>query len=168
MLEIVWFKRDLRVHDHAPLVQAMQFEAAAGLLVIEPQWLNSPECDAQHVAFYLACAQDLQRELAALGLPLLVRTGSMPQVLEDLRRHWEPDWIRELEDHDGVMINDLPPAPDFAAARIVPHLDPVQRTLWTEWSKAAGWNAVPRGGIDWSELNALQQHPQKIDPWWRP
>lgn len=85
---LVWFKRDLRLLDHAPLVQAMQFESAAGLLVIEPQWLQSPECDPQHVAFQLACAAELQAKLADLGLPLLVRTGPMPAVLQQLRQQW--------------------------------------------------------------------------------
>jgi deoxyribodipyrimidine photo-lyase len=85
---LVWFKRDLRLLDHAPLAQAMQFESAAGLLVIEPEWLHSPECDPQHVAFYLACAAELQAKLAALGLPLLVRTGSMPAVLQALHQQW--------------------------------------------------------------------------------
>lgn len=136
-----------------------------------------PRADREEFAAYARESQQRQerraeaarlRIVAKIDQQLGLTATQRHDVLEDLRRHWEPDWIRELEDHDGVMINDLPPAPDFAAARIVPHLDPVQRTLWTEWSKAAGWNAVPRGGIDWSELNALQQHPQKIDPWWRP
>ena len=85
---LVWFKRDLRLLDHAPLLEAMKFESAAALLVLEPQWLHSPECDPQHVAFQLACAAELQAKLAALGLPLLVRTGSMPAVLQDLREQW--------------------------------------------------------------------------------
>ena len=32
---LVWFKRDLCVHDHVTL------------FVIEPEWLRSPECDLQ-------------------------------------------------------------------------------------------------------------------------
>jgi deoxyribodipyrimidine photo-lyase len=83
---LVWFKRDLRVRDHAPLAEAMRFERALGLVVIEPEWLNSPECDPRHVCFLLACVADLQRELAALGLPLLVRVGPAVAVLEGLRR----------------------------------------------------------------------------------
>ena len=82
---LVWFKRDLRVRDHAPLAQAMHFNRAIGLVVIEPQWLQSPECDPRHVGFMLACVAELQRDLAALGLPLLVRTGDMLQVLQALR-----------------------------------------------------------------------------------
>ncbi len=82
---LVWFKRDLRVRDHAPLAAAMQFENALGLVVIEPQWLASPECDPRHVGFMLACVAELQRDLAARGLPLLVRIGAMPRVLQTLR-----------------------------------------------------------------------------------
>ncbi len=85
---LVWFKRDLRVRDHAPLAEAMHFESALGLVVIEPQWLQSPECDPRHVGFLLDCVAELQRDLAARGLPLLVRTGSMPQVLQTLRREF--------------------------------------------------------------------------------
>ena len=85
---LVWFKRDLRVRDHAPLAEAMHFDKAIGLVVIEPQWLESPECDPRHVGFLLACVAELQRDLAACGLPLLVRTGAMPQVLQSLRREF--------------------------------------------------------------------------------
>ena len=85
---LVWFKRDLRVRDHAALVEAVHFENALGLVVIEPQWLESPECDPRHVGFMLDCVAALQRDLAAHGLPLLVRTGDMPQVLASLRREF--------------------------------------------------------------------------------
>jgi deoxyribodipyrimidine photo-lyase len=83
---LVWFKRDLRVRDHAPLAEAMHFERALALVVIEPQWLASAECDPRHVGFLLDCVAPLQNDLAARGLPLIVRTGSMPQVLQDLRQ----------------------------------------------------------------------------------
>ncbi len=85
---LVWFKRDLRTRDHAPLAEAMRFENALGLVVIEPQWLDSPECDPRHVAFLLDCVAQLKADLAQRGLPLLVRCGAMPQVLQDLRREF--------------------------------------------------------------------------------
>lgn len=46
---LVWFKRDLRVRDPAPLVAAQGCAEALGLFIVEPAWLNSPECDSQHV-----------------------------------------------------------------------------------------------------------------------
>ncbi|MBA4344375.1 MAG: deoxyribodipyrimidine photolyase [Methylibium sp.] len=82
---LVWFKRDLRVRDHAPLAEALHFEQALALLVIEPQWLASPECDPRHVAFLLDCVSELQAELAGRGLRLIVRCGDMLEVLQSLR-----------------------------------------------------------------------------------
>jgi deoxyribodipyrimidine photo-lyase len=81
---LVWFKRDLRVHDHAPLVAAQRCADAVGLFIIEPEWLQSPECDAQHVDFVLRCLDELRGALAARGLPLLVRVGSALPVLTAL------------------------------------------------------------------------------------
>jgi deoxyribodipyrimidine photo-lyase len=83
---VVWFKRDLRLRDQAPLAEAMCFERAIGLVVIEPEWLSSPECDPRHIGVLLDCVAELQRDLAALGLPLLVRTGSMQQVLQTIQQ----------------------------------------------------------------------------------
>lgn len=81
---LVWFKRDLRVHDHAPLVAALAHTDALALLVFEPDWLQSPECDASHVDFALGCLSELRVALASRGMPLLVRQGSMTDVLAQL------------------------------------------------------------------------------------
>ena len=83
-LAIVWFKRDLRVGDHAPLVAAAARDRAIGLFIIEPEWLGSPECDRRHVAYTLACLQTLRADLAGLGLMLCVRVGSACDVLAAL------------------------------------------------------------------------------------
>ena len=81
---LVWFKRDLRIHDHAALVAAQSHHDALALFVIEPEWLQSPECDSSHVAFALGCLAELRTALAQRGMPLLVRTGSCVSVLAQL------------------------------------------------------------------------------------
>ena len=81
---LVWFKRDLRVHDHAPLVAACSHADALALFVFEPDWLHSPECDVSHVDFALDCLAELRHALAERGMPLLVRHGSMVDVLAQL------------------------------------------------------------------------------------
>ncbi len=83
---VVWFKRDLRWRDHAPLAAAQRFESAVALYVLEPAWLQSAECDARHISFALACVEELRTSLAARGLPLLVRVGPVPEVLQALRQ----------------------------------------------------------------------------------
>ena len=81
---LVWLKRDLRVHDHAALCEAQTYRAAAALFVIEPEWLQSPECDASHVDFTLQCLTELRAALALRGMPLLVRVGAILPVLTQL------------------------------------------------------------------------------------
>ena len=81
---LVWFKRDLRIHDHAALVAAQSHTDALALFVIEPEWLQSPECDASHVDFALGCLSELRAALAQRGMPLLVRVGSCVQVLSQI------------------------------------------------------------------------------------
>jgi deoxyribodipyrimidine photo-lyase len=81
---LVWFKRDLRIHDHAPLVAAQAQGEALALFIIEPAWLQSPECDASQVDFALTCLSELRAALAQRGLPLLVRVGAAVSVLAQL------------------------------------------------------------------------------------
>ena len=78
---LVWFKRDLRVRDHAPLVAALEHDEAQALFIVEPTWLHSAECDSQHVAFALACLGELRASLAGLALPLHVVVGEAIAVL---------------------------------------------------------------------------------------
>ncbi len=86
-MHIVWLKRDLRSVDHAPLAVAAGLPGPAlALYVLESAWLDSPECDTQHVAFVLECLAELRPRLAARGLPLWVRVGPVLQVLDGLRR----------------------------------------------------------------------------------
>ena len=81
---LVWFKRDLRQDDHAPLAAAQHFESALGLFIIEPEWLASPEFSTAHLQFALDSLAPLRASLAARGLPLLVRVGAAAEVLADL------------------------------------------------------------------------------------
>ena len=85
---LVWLKKDLRCSDHTPLALAAGFDAAAAIYVIEPEWLASAEFDAQHLAFALSCLEPLRADLAARGMPLLVRVGSVVDVFTTLRREF--------------------------------------------------------------------------------
>lgn len=127
---LVWFKRDLRVRDHAPLAEATHFDNALGLVVIEPQWLESPECDPRHVGFLLDCVAELKGDLAAHGLPLLVRTGAMPQVLQSLRREFR---FTHLFSHEET-------GPGWSYARDL---------AVAEWCRHQGahWTESPQTGV---------------------
>ena len=59
-LELVWFKRDLRVADHRPLAKAAATgRAVAGLYVIEPSFWARPEYSARQYGFLLETLGEL-------------------------------------------------------------------------------------------------------------
>ncbi len=50
-VQLVWFKRDLRVRDHLPLAQAARRGPVIGLYLYEPRLLDAPESDAAQLHF---------------------------------------------------------------------------------------------------------------------
>lgn len=81
-MEIVWFKRDLRVHDHAPLVAA----CASGrpvlpLYIVEPALWQQADVSGRQFAFLAESLADLDRSLTARGAGLVVRVGDAVEVL---------------------------------------------------------------------------------------
>jgi deoxyribodipyrimidine photo-lyase len=88
MTTLIWLKRDLRLLDHAPLAAAAALGPALALYVLEPAWLQSPECDAQHVARVLSALADVRRRLGERGLSLVVQVSGVVEVLHRLHvRH---------------------------------------------------------------------------------
>ena len=86
-VHVVWFKRDLRVLDHAPLWWATQMEAPVlPLYIAEPSFLRAHNFDPAHWSFTQACLAELRDQLAGLGQPLVVRVGEAVQTLQSLSR----------------------------------------------------------------------------------
>ena len=127
---LVWFKRDLRVRDHAPLAMAAQAQAAAALFIVEPAWLQSAECDSSHVAFALDCLDELRQALTARGLPLLVRVGEARQVLQQVHALFP---FTQLLSHEETG-----PAWSYARDRAV--------AAWCR-QRSVAWQEIPQSGV---------------------
>jgi deoxyribodipyrimidine photo-lyase len=83
-LQVVWFKRDLRVADHAPLCAAAAAGPVLPLFVFDPRVLAAPDFSAQHLGFVRECLDALAQTLAPLGARLHVTTGATVEVLDRL------------------------------------------------------------------------------------
>jgi len=81
---IVWFKRDLRIADHAPLVAAAASGPVLPLWIVEPGQWRAPEASARQYLFQAESAAELSADLAALGQPLVVRVGEPVEVFRAL------------------------------------------------------------------------------------
>jgi deoxyribodipyrimidine photo-lyase len=73
---LVWLKRDLRIHDHAPLSMASkQCEGggkALAFYVLEQDYWNSDKASPEQQAFVLECLRDLKTRLGEIGCRLHV------------------------------------------------------------------------------------------------
>ncbi|MEM9072464.1 MAG: FAD-binding domain-containing protein [Myxococcota bacterium] len=90
-MQVVWLKRDLRVHDHAPLAEAALRAGEGGapvvvLYVHEPSYWAATEHDAAQFAFIQECLAELDVALRERGAFLTQRVGEMPDVLDALHR----------------------------------------------------------------------------------
>ena len=130
-LQIVWFKRDLRTADHAPLTAA----ASSGhpvlcLWIYEPSWPQSPEFDASHLEFANECLESLDRSLRLLGNRLITRCGHATDVLEHL---WRETGFTHLWSHEET-------GPDWTYTR--------DRAVaaWCQ-SRRISWSELPQHGV---------------------
>ena len=80
-LAVVWFKRDLRVFDHLPLMQASGLSAVLPLYVYEPEIIRAQDFSAQHLCFINECLTELDQALSGRGSPLMIQHGEITSVL---------------------------------------------------------------------------------------
>jgi deoxyribodipyrimidine photo-lyase len=85
--QVVLFKRDLRVTDHRPLVEAARRGPVVPLVVVEPGLWAQADASARQWAFAQESLLELREDLAALGAPLVARVGEVIGVLTELGGH---------------------------------------------------------------------------------
>ena len=140
MTGVVWFKRDLRVHDHAPLCAAVQYGPVLALYVHEPSLLHSPLFDAAHGVFIAQSLAALDTALAQRGNRLLQYQGEVVPVLQALHQ-----------------------ATGFT--RLWSHEETGQRLTWDRDRAVAGWCRAR--GVHWTELaqNGVVRRLRSRDGW---
>jgi deoxyribodipyrimidine photo-lyase len=73
---ILWYRRDLRVHDHPALLRAThEFERIVPVFVFDDALLAGRYRSAPRTAFMLGCLRDLDASLRERGSGLVVRHG---------------------------------------------------------------------------------------------
>ena len=85
MLNILWFRRDLRVSDHQPLLNAVADGLVAPIVIVEPEYWAQPFASARQWRFAGRAITALRSKLAVIGAPLVVRTGDAIETIESLQ-----------------------------------------------------------------------------------
>ena len=92
-MQVLWFKRDLRLSDHLPLFEAMRNAKHHGLVlplyIHEPSQIADAHTARQHQLFVHECLDDLQQQLVDVGGYLHEELGEAVEVLAALHAQFK-------------------------------------------------------------------------------
>ncbi len=84
-IQIVWFKRDLRITDHRPMFEAsINSIPTLPIYIVETDYWKQPFASKRHWSFIHDSLTDLRKDLKNIGQSLIVRSGSVKKIFEEL------------------------------------------------------------------------------------
>ena len=103
--QLVWFKRDLRVKDHEPFVEACRRGPVQAFYTFEPLYLNQPETAPCHLQFILDSLRSLAEDLHRLNIPFTVFHLDIEEALRSIANEFQfrTLWSHEETERDGPI-----------------------------------------------------------------
>ena len=92
-IQIVWFKRDLRLADHAPLYHASQRGKIFPLYIIEPEFWALKDSAGRHFNFMSESLTELQQAFHQKGGNLIIRVGDVGTIFEQIAEKYNVEAI---------------------------------------------------------------------------
>jgi len=100
-LAIVWFRRDLRLHDNEALTDALKHaDEVLPVYIFDPrEWRGTlphtglPKIGSHRARFILECVLDLKKNLRKRGADLMIRIGKPEEVLVELTGEARASWV---------------------------------------------------------------------------
>ncbi|WP_370218155.1 deoxyribodipyrimidine photo-lyase [Thalassolituus sp.] len=102
MWNLVWFKRDLRLHDHAALWHAQQNPIIA-LYIFEPDYWALSDTSQRQWAFTREALLDLDQQLQRYGGRLLCMAGRAEHCLNQLLDHLDTPVVVHSHEETGNL-----------------------------------------------------------------
>ena len=89
-IQILWFKKDLRVIDHMPLVRACENKIPVlPIYLIEPSFWRQPFSSKRHWSFIRDCLIDLQIDLINLRSNLHVEINEALNFFDEINKKFK-------------------------------------------------------------------------------
>jgi len=155
-LNIVWFKRDLRLTDHTPLAEAAKGNLPVLLLYIyEPELLDDPHYDARHWQFVRQSLDEMEQKLSDRNITLHTAVAHPITVFKNLHNWYG---INKILSHEETGI-----AKTYERDKAVQHWCSQNGVRWSEFQT----NAVVRGLMhrnDWRKRWRKTMRAKKVEP----
>jgi deoxyribodipyrimidine photo-lyase len=143
-INIVWFKRDLRLMDQEPLHEAVK--AGRTLLLVylfEPSLMAYPDSDLRHWRFVYESILELNEKLKAYGARIYIFQREAANVFEKLSSEYEIDTVFSYEETGNKLSYDR----DKAMARFFKN----NNIQWREYQHNGVFRRLSSRN-DWSAL----------------
>ena len=130
MTVLIWFRNDLRLHDHQPLHAALQQQRVVPLFCVDPRQFAEtsfgfPKTGAYRAKFLLDSLADLRRSCRRLGSDLVIRRGYPEEVIPALAQELKATAVYW---HEDVAAEEL--AVERSLADQLKHLNIHQQIYW--------------------------------------
>ncbi len=87
-INILWFKKDLRIVDNEALIESLKDRDIIPIYIVEKElWMQKTHSDRQW-QFCKECLIDLRNSLKGIGQPLIVRTGKVIDIFENISKNF--------------------------------------------------------------------------------
>ena len=100
---VIWFRRDLRLADHAALAEGCRHGAVLPLFILDRALLFHPETGSARVEFLLESLRALDRDLRRRGARLVVRHGDPVEELVAVVRACGADAVIAHTDTERIV-----------------------------------------------------------------
>jgi len=103
---IVWFRADLRIHDHPALASALtQTETIIPVFILDDAILKGTFHSSNRNRFLLECLEDLKASLKEVGADLVVRHGTAVDELRKLAHEHHSHAVYYTADYSPLSLN---------------------------------------------------------------
>ncbi|WP_180180818.1 deoxyribodipyrimidine photo-lyase [Acinetobacter sp. YH01021] len=107
-MQLIWFRQDLRIHDHAALWHATQQGSCIALVVLSPEQWKLHQDARIKIDFYLRRLGILKQQLTQLNIPLIILNIPLWQDLPaEMRSLCQKLQIDTLHANIEVGVNEL-------------------------------------------------------------
>jgi deoxyribodipyrimidine photo-lyase len=103
---IVWYRSDLRVHDHPALATARDdADHVVPVFILNSEILKGPRGSANRNRFLLECLEDLKSSLKKMGADLVIRDGDAEKELKKLIKETGAEAIYYSADYTPYAVH---------------------------------------------------------------
>ncbi|MCX7611560.1 MAG: DNA photolyase family protein [Ignavibacterium sp.] len=96
-INIVWFKRDLRLEDHLPLKVAIEDELPILMIyILEPSLIFAPYSDLRHWRFVIESIANINSKLKKFSIKLYILYGEVLTIFERILQYYD---VKKIYSH---------------------------------------------------------------------